>query len=417
VVYVWVDAPIGYISFTREWAEAAGADWKDSWCGDDTRVTHFIGGDIIYHHCIFWPALLKAAGVGTPHAVVASGMVTIDGRKFSKSRGYVVWTNEDYLDKGLPADYLRYYLLTYTNHTKELDFSWKVFSERVNNELVNTLGNFIYRTLYFAHKEFEGIPARETDPAILAEICSCRKTVDLAMREYDFKNAIDSIMSLAAFGNTYIQNNAPWKLINQDRDAAEQVIRNCLQIVSALTLLIQPVIPEAAQQAWVMLGHEDSIETHPINEAEEPIAARPLPKPVPLFAKMEEETVAALDKVLQGRVEEAKMREQAKKTVPFETFSSLDIRIGSIRSAEAIKGSKKLLKLIVDVGGEKRQVVSGIAQFYKPDELVGKDVAIVVNLEPAKIFGVESRGMILAAGDESSLLVPARQVLPGTKVR
>ncbi len=162
VVYVWVDAPVGYIAFTEEWGSESGKDWKDYWCGD-TRVTHFIGGDIIYHHCIFWPALLKGAGYGIPQAIVASGMVKVDDHKFSKSRGYVVWTNEDYLDKGLSPDYLRYYLLSYTNHTKELNFSWKVFQERVNNELVNTLGNFVYRTLYFAHKEYGGIPEGEAD--------------------------------------------------------------------------------------------------------------------------------------------------------------------------------------------------------------------------------------------------------------
>ena len=176
VVYVWVDAPIGYIAFTEEWAKKAGKDWKRYWCGEN-RVTHFIGGDIIYHHSIFWPALLKAAGYGVPHAIVASGMVKVDDHKFSKSRGYVVWTNDDYLDKGLPADYLRYYLLAYTSHTKELNFSWKVFSERINNEVVNIFGNFVYRTLFFAHKEFNGVPASPADPAIIAEIekSSCER--------------------------------------------------------------------------------------------------------------------------------------------------------------------------------------------------------------------------------------------------
>ena len=171
VVYVWVDAPIGYIAFTEEWAKKAGKDWKRYWCGEN-RVTHFIGGDIIYHHSIFWPALLKAAGYGVPHAIVASGMVKVDDHKFSKSRGYVVWTNDDYLDKGLPADYLRYYLLAYTSHTKELNFSWKVFSERINNEVVNIFGNFVYRTLFFAHKEFNGVPSC---PARSGHYCRDRK--------------------------------------------------------------------------------------------------------------------------------------------------------------------------------------------------------------------------------------------------
>jgi len=417
VVYVWVDAPIGYISFTKEWAERAGEDWKEYWCGDN-RVTHFIGGDIIYHHCIFWPALLEGAGYGRPHAVVASGMLMIEDKKFSKSRGYVVWTNEDYLDQGLPADYLRYYLLAYTSHTKELNFSWHILQERVNNELVNTLGNFIYRTLHFAEKAFSGVPDRSADPAILEEIERSLAAVDQAMREYDFKNAVDSMMALAAFGNTYIQNNAPWKVIKSDPDAAGQIIRNCLQIVKALALVTEPVMPDAAQRVWEMLGHADGVGAHLIGEATTPLTPRPLPTPAPLFAKLDDDKIQELEGVLARRVEEAKSRAaDAAKTVPFDTFASLDIRIGRILSAAPIPGSKKLYKLQIDIGDGQRQVVAGIAGFYTPEELAGKDVAIVVNLEPAKIFGVESRGMILAAGDEASLLAPARPVKPGTRVR
>jgi methionyl-tRNA synthetase len=418
VVYVWVDAPIGYISFTKEWAEAAGADWKDYWCGDETRVTHFIGGDIVYHHCIFWPALLKAAGYGLPYAVVASGMVTNEGRKFSKSRGYVVWTNDDYLDVGLPADYLRYYLLSYTNHTKELDFSWKVYAERVNNEIVGTLGNFIYRTMYFAEKEFSGVPDLPATPAIIEEIERTLAAVDAEMRDYDFKNAVDSMMALASFGNSYIQKNAPWKLIKDDRSAAEQVIADCLQIVKALVLIFQPVMPASMQQAWMMLGYDDDIADHPISEATTPVGARALSKPTPLFAKIEKDLVKDLEKTLNMRVEEAeKAARREPTTVSIEDFANLDIRIAKVISAELIKGSKKLYKLIVDLGDEKRQVVSGIAEFYTPDELVGKDVVLIANLAPAKIFGVESRGMVLAAGDEASLLIPLRPVEPGTRVR
>lgn len=418
VVYVWVDAPIGYISFTKEWANAAGVDWKDYWCGDTTRVTHFIGGDIIYHHCIFWPALLKGAGYGLPHAVVASGMVTIDGKKFSKSRGYVVWTNDDYLDQGLPADYLRYYLLSYTSHTKELDFSWKVYAERVNNEIVGTLGNFIYRTMYFAEKEFSGVPDVAPQPGIIEEIERSLAAIDTRMRDYDFKGAVDGMMSLASFGNAYIQNNAPWKLIKEDQAAAKQVIADCLQMVKALTVVFQPLMPGSMQRAWTMLGYDDDLAAHPIAEATAPIGARALGKPVPLFKKIEKEQVEALEKVMEARVAKAREAAGAKApTVSIDEFSKLDIRIARVVAAEPIDGSKKLYKLILDVGGEKRQVVSGIAQFYAPEDLVGREVAVVVNLAPAKIFGVESRGMILAAGDEASLLVPLRPVSPGTKVR
>ncbi len=418
VVYVWVDAPIGYISFTKEWAETAGADWTEYWCGDETRVTHFIGGDIIYHHCIFWPALLAGAGYGLPYAVVASGMVTIEGKKFSKSRGYVVWTNDDYLDQGLPPDYLRYYLLSYTNHTKELDFSWKVFQERVNNELVGTLGNFIYRTMHFAQKEFGGVPGVPAEPAIVEEIERTLGAVDASMQNYEFKNAADTMMALASFGNSYIQNAAPWKLIKQDRGAAEQVIANCLQIVKALVLLFEPLMPETAQRAWRMLGYDDRVADHGVHEATTPLGARAIAKPAPLFAKMEDAKIRDLEAILAARVGETKrMRKQAKGTVSIDLFSQLDIKVGRIVAAEPIRGSKNLYRLMIDLGDGQRQIVSGIAQFYTPDELIGRDVAVIANLEPTTIFGVESQGMILAAGDEASLIVPLRPVKPGTAVR
>jgi methionyl-tRNA synthetase len=416
VVYVWVDAPIGYIAFTEEWAEKSGKDWKRYWCGEN-RVTHFIGGDIIYHHSIFWPAMLKGAGYGVPHAIVASGMVKVDDHKFSKSRGYVVWTNDDYLDKGLPSDYLRYYLLAYTSHTKELNFSWKVFSERINNEIVNIFGNFVYRSLFFAHKEWQGIPDGVADPIIAVEIERCLASVDRYMREYEFKGAVDAIMGLAAFGNTYIQTNAPWKLIKTDRAAAAQVVKNCVQITKALTLLIEPVMPAKAQECWTQLGYEDNVADHQITEAAYPVLPARIKAPFPLFSRMEEAQVKDLDALLQRRVAEANKKMERIPVVTYEEFQKLDIRTGKVLFAEPVPKSNKLLKLHVDIGSETRQIVAGIQQFYNPDELIGREVVVVTNLAPAKIFGVESNGMILAAGDSASLLVPLRPVDSGSKIR
>ncbi len=416
VVYVWVDAPIGYIAFTEEWAKKAKKDWKRYWCGKN-RVTHFIGGDIIYHHCIFWPALLQGAGYGVPHAIVASGMLKVDDHKFSKSRGYVVWTNEDYLDKGLPADYLRYYLLAYTSHTKELNFSWNLFAERINNEVVNIFGNFVNRTLQFAQREFQGIPEGKTDPGILVEIDKTLTTVDRYMQEYEFKSAVDAIMALAAYGNTYVQTSAPWKMVKTDRPAAAQVIRNCAQIAQAVALLIEPVMPVKAQECWIMLGYTDAIASHRVSDAIKPVPAGVIPAPRPLFARMEENQVKDLDALLQKRVMEANKKSEKIPVVSFEEFQKLDIRTGKVLSCEPVPKSNKLLRLIVDIGTEKRQIVAGMQQFYTPDEMVGKDVVVVVNLAPAKIFGVESNGMILAAGDAASLLVPLRPVEPGSKIR
>lgn len=416
VVYVWVDAPIGYIAFTEEWAHAAGDDWKRFWCGEN-RVTHFIGGDIIYHHCIFWPALLKAAGYGVPHAIVASGMVKVDDHKFSKSRGYVVWTNDDYLDRGLSADYLRYYLLAYTSHTKELNFSWKVFGERINNEVVNIFGNFAYRTLFFARKEFGGVPGGTVDPAIMQEIEKSCANVDRYMKEYEFKGAVDAMMTLAAFGNTYIQTNAPWKLVKTDRAAAAQVIKNCIQIVKALALLIEPVMPGKAQECWKQLGYTDEVCRHPLRDATVPVPEAGIADPAPLFVKMEDTQITELDALLQKRVAEVNKKMEKTPVVSFEEFQKLELKTGRILAAEPVKKSNKLLKLQVDIGGETRQIVAGMQQFYTPEELVGKDVVVVVNLAPAKIFGVESNGMVLAAGDTASLLVPLKPVEPGSKIR
>ena len=416
VVYVWVDAPIGYIAFTEEWALMAGKDWKRFWCGEN-RVTHFIGGDIIYHHCIFWPALLKAAGYGVPHAIVASGMVKVDDHKFSKSRGYVVWTNDDYLGRGLSPDYLRYYLLAYTSHTKELNFSWKVFGERINNEVVNIFGNFVYRTLFFAHKEFNGVPGGTVDSAIMHEIEKSYANVGRYMKEYEFKGAVDAIMTLAAFGNTYIQTNAPWKLVKTDRVAAEQVIKNCIQIIKALALLIEPVMPEKAQDCWRQLGYADQVGSHPVSEVTYPVPDTAIAAPTPLFRKMDDEQIAELDALLQKRVAEANKKMEKTTIVSFEDFQKLELKTGRVIAAEPVKKSNKLLKLQVDIGSETRQIVAGMQQFYKPDELLGKDVVVVVNLAPVKIFGMESNGMVLAAGDEASLIVPLKPVKPGTKIR
>jgi methionyl-tRNA synthetase len=416
VVYVWVDAPIGYISFTEEWARARGLDWKRYWCGKN-RVTHFIGSDIIYHHCIFWPALLTGAGYAPPLAVIASGMVKIDDQKFSKSRGYVVWTGEDYLDRGLPPDYLRYYLLSYTNHTKELNFSWQVFSERVNNELVSTLGNFIYRSLFFAHKFFGKVPEGPVGAATGEAIGRCIEEMDRSVREFEFKGAIDAMMALAAYGNTYIQNQAPWKLMKTDPEAAGKVVKDCLQIAHALALLMEPVLPDAAGRVWRMLGNTDAVETHPVSDAAVQIPSVLLPEPAPLFEKLEESRIRELEKILKGRTEKAKMAAKEKDLVSIEEFSRMDMRVGKILSAEPVKGSKKLLKLSVDIGDEKRTVVAGMAEFYRPEEIAGLSVIMVTNMKPAKIFGIESQGMVLAAGEEASLLVPQKEVPPGTKIR
>jgi methionyl-tRNA synthetase len=427
VVYVWVDAPIGYIAFTEEWCAAHGQDWKSYW-KDGAKIIHFIGGDIVYHHCIFWPAMLKGAGYTLPSAVVASGMLKIDDKKFSKSRGNVIWVKEDYLDRGLHPDLLRYYLASYTAHNKEVNFSWKIFADKVNTELVGAFGNFINRGLTFSVKNFKGhVPGGEIDSEVMSRIEVTMKEVVSSLEEYEFKKASDAVMALADYGNIYFQSHEPWKLVKTDMAAAGSVLHSCLQISKALVLLMEPVMPSKMQNAWKQLGFKDAVAEKPFSEALNPIAeGSPLGAPEILFTRIEDAAVKELDIIFAKRMKEAEAKEksgenaaQKKSEIAFEEFSSLDIRIGQIKEAGAIKGSKKLLKLQVDIGGEIRQVVAGIAEAYPIEELVGTQVVVLVNLKPAKLFGIESQAMLLAAdiGGKAVLLQPRIEVEIGTKVR
>jgi methionyl-tRNA synthetase len=427
VVYVWVDAPIGYIAFTEEWCAKNGLDWQAYW-KDKAKIVHFIGGDIVYHHCIFWPAMLKGAGYTLPSAVVASGMLKIDDKKFSKSRGNVIWVKDDYLEKGLHPDLLRYYLASYTAHNKEVNFAWKIFADKVNTELVGALGNFINRALTFTVKNFEGsVPRGEIDPEVMARISQTSSEVAAALEEYEFKKAIDSVMTLADYGNIYFQNREPWKLVKSDKVASGCVLRSCLQIAKALVILMQPVMPTKMEAAWKQLGLEGVVAEKSFQEAMVPLAeGGRLGSPEILFSRMEEAFVKEMDTIFRDRIEKAEAKGKAaekadvkKGEISFEEFGSLDLRIGEIKEAGPIKGSKKLIKLQVDIGGEIRQVVAGIAGAYSAEELVGTQVVVLTNLKPTKLFGVESQAMLLAAdaAGKAVLLRPREFVETGTKVR
>jgi len=427
VVYVWVDAPIGYIAFTEEWCAKNGLDWQAYW-KNEAKIVHFIGGDIVYHHCIFWPAMLKGAGYTLPTAVVASGMLKIDDKKFSKSRGNVIWVKDDYLEKGLHPDLLRYYLASYTAHNKEVNFAWKIFADKVNTELVGALGNFINRALTFTVKNFEGnVPRGEIDPEVMARISQTLNEVAADLEEYEFKKAIDSVMTLADYGNIYFQSREPWKLAKSDKAAAGCVLRSCLQIAKALVILMQPVMPTKMEDAWKQLGLDGTAAERSFQEAMVPLAEDGrLGTPQILFSRIEEASVKELDTIFQDRIEKAEAKGKAaekagekKGEISFEEFGSLDLRIGEIKEAGPIKGSKKLIKLQVDIGGEIRQVVAGIAGAYSAEELVGTQVVVLTNLKPTRLFGVESQAMLLAAdaAGKAVLLQPREFVETGTKVR
>jgi methionyl-tRNA synthetase len=416
VVYVWVDAPIGYISFTEEWAARNGENWEDIWRGN-SRIIHFIGLDIVYHHCIFWPAMLKGAGYTLPWAIVASGMVKIEDKTFSKSRGYIVWVDEDYLEHNLHPDLLRYYLASYTSHTKDLNFSWKIFQEKTNKELVASLGNFLYRTILFTYKNFKEIPEAPLNPEIKKRIQTTIKEVTTNINNYEFKQAVDSIMALADYGNTYFQSKEPWKLIKTDREACKNVIKNCLQIAKALALLFEPIMPSLMETAWRQLGETKDIHRTPYSEALSELEHRKLEKPTIIFTKIEDEKIKEMENILKRRIENATKKETMKEHITIEEFSKLDLRAGTVEKAEKIKGSDKLLKLTINLDeAQPRQIVAGIANHYTPQQLLNRQVIIVANMKPAKLFGIESQGMLLAT-QHATLLQPEKPTKNGTKIK
>lgn len=292
VVYVWVDAPIGYISFTEDLIKEKGEgekEWRKYWKENKATIVHFIGTDIIYHHCIFWPAMLKGAGYSLPDAVVASGMVKIDGKTFSKSRGNVVWATE-FLERFHP-DTLRYYLVAQSSHTKELDFSWDSFYTRVNHELVAILGNLVHRVVSFTYKNFGAVPEGDIEEEVFAQIELTREEVISAMEEYEFKKLVDAVMKLAYFGNSFFQREEPWHLIKEGEKGRERcggIVKNVLQIIKAVCILMEAVMPDKMAEVWSQLGMESDVHSVMLDELMMPIkSGQTLKKPKKLFERVE----------------------------------------------------------------------------------------------------------------------------------
>lgn len=414
VVYVWVDAPIGYISFTKKACEKLGKDWKDIWLKDG-EIIHFIGLDIVYHHCIFWPAMLKGAEYNLPKAIVASGMVKVEGKTFSKSRGYVVWVEEDYLKAGLNTDYLRYYIVNYTSHQKDLNFSWEIFKDKVNNELIATLGNFMYRVLHFAWKNFKEIEM-DVDNEVIDKIEEIKSKIVESLEDWEFKFASDAFMELASFGNLYFQNAKPWELIKKNRDECRKAVSSCLQLVKALIILGYPILPKTMVEMSKIIGID--VKNAKIDDALKVDERIVVSKPKVPFEKVEDEKIKELEEKMMKRIRGEEEREE-ENIIDIDYFAKLDLRIGKIVKAERIKKSKKLLKLEIDIGDEIRQVVAGIAENHEPESLIGKLVPILVNLKPAKLMGIESQGMILAVDVDGKaiLLHPEKEVPIGSKIR
>lgn len=403
VLYVWFDAPIGYISNTKE---LKPDDWEKWWKDSDTKLVHFIGKDNIVFHCIIFPAMLKAAGnYILPENVPANEFLNLEGDKISTSRNWAVWLHEYLKDFPGKQDVLKYVLCANAPETKDNDFTWKDFQTRNNSELVAIFGNFVNRTIVLTHKYFGGkVPAKgeltDYDKQTIEEISLYPEKIGRSIEQYRFREALNELMNLARTGNKYLTENEPWKTIKTDEARTATVLNISLQICANLAVLASPFMPITAEKlakmlnmqpvAWFEAGNVDLLsESTDINA------------PELLFEQIDDKTIALqIEKLQQTKKENALSEasvEAQKEIISFDDFAKTDIRVGTILSAEKIAKTKKLLKLTVDTGIDKRTIVSGIAEYCKPEEIIGKQVSVLVNLAPKNIKGIESHGMILMA--------------------
>ncbi|MBN1252964.1 MAG: methionine--tRNA ligase [Bacteroidales bacterium] len=408
VLYVWFDAPIGYISATKELTN----DWEKYWKDKETKMVHFIGKDNIVFHCIIFPAMLKAEGSYIlPENVPANEFLNLEGDKISTSRNWAVWLHEYLNEFKEKQDVLRYVLTANAPETKDNDFTWKDFQARNNNELVAVLGNFINRTVVLTNKYFEGIvPERnnidENDKEVLNQISLLKEKVEFSIENYRFREALKEAMNLARIGNKYLAETEPWKIFKTDIERVKTILNISLEITAALSVILEPFLPFTSVKIrnllnikkidWDILGTKDLLfKDHKINTASL------------LFEKIEDEDIEfQINKLLNTKKYnlEDKKHEAVKESISFEDFQKLDIRTAKILEAEKVAKTKKLLKLLLDTGVDKRTVVSGIAEFFNPEEIIGKQVSVLLNLEPRKIKGIESQGMILMAEDNEGKL-------------
>lgn len=411
-LYVWFDAPIGYISATKQWAREHNKNWEPYWKSKDTKLVHFIGKDNIVFHCIIFPSMLKADGSYIlPENVPANEFLNLEGKKISTSRNWAVWLHEYLKDFPGKEDVLRYALCANMPETKDNDFTWKDFQAKNNNELVAILGNFINRAMVLTHKYFDGkTPAAgklyDIDQEVIKKLQSLPRQVENSLDAFRFREALSSMMELARMGNKYLADTEPWKLIALEEERVGVILNISLQIAANLSILSEPFLPltnlkllemlNIEKLAWDQAGRIDLIpEGHTLNE------------PRLLFEKIDDDAIQdQVNKLLNQRIDEetGMPRPATKETATFDDFQKLDLRTATILEAIKVPKSKKLLKLSVDTGVDKRTVVSGIAEHYDPEKLVGQKVCLVMNLAPRKIMGIESKGMILMAEDRSGKL-------------
>ena len=413
VLYVWFDAPIGYISATKEWAAEQGNPnkWKTYWQDDDTDLIHFIGKDNIVFHCIMFPATLMAHGnYVLPKNVPANEFLNLEGKKLSTSRGWAVWLDE-YL-KDFDADLLRYVLGTTLPETKDSDFSWEDFQNKVNSELADVLGNFVYRTTSFTENYFDGNVPELTNPTdrdreTLAKIKEQKQKISAAYEQFKLREAIAETMNLARIGNKYFTDMEPWQTRKDDLKTCGNTLHVCLQITAALSILFDPILPNKMDELRSELNVVGDINWEKVSDSILQSGSK-IKKGAILFEKIEDEEIEKQLSKLKERTaendEESTEYTPLKENMEFDDFVKMDLRAGKILEASAIEKADKLLKIKVDLGFEKRIIVSGISNDFTPDEIVGQKVCVVANLAPKKLMGVESNGMILMAEEEDGAL-------------
>ena len=424
VLYVWFDAPIGYISATKELT----ADWEKYWKSEDTKLVHFIGKDNIVFHCIVFPSMLKAhGGYILPENVPSNEFLNLEGDKISTSRNWAVWLHEYLEDMPGKEDVLRYVLCANAPETKDNDFTWKDYQARNNNELVAVLGNFVNRALVLTQKYYEGVVPQcgeltEYDNQTIAELSTIKSSLENNIENYRFREALKDAMNFARIGNKYLADSEPWKLIKTDTERVKTILYIALQITANIATAIEPFMPFSAAKILSMLA-VDKFGWDSLGSMELVAAGHTIGTPSLLFEKIEDETIQKqLDKLEATKVANAAAEVKAepqKEACTFDDFQKMDIRVSTILEAEKVAKTKKLLKLTVDTGIDKRTIVSGIAEHFTPEELVGQQVLVLVNLQPRELKGILSQGMILMAEDATGklrLVQPSEAVKPGSMV-
>jgi methionyl-tRNA synthetase len=428
VLYVWFEAPIGYISSTKEWADKKGIDWEPYWKDQNTSLIHFIGKDNIVFHCIIFPALLKAHGdYILPENVPANEFLNLEGQKLSTSKNWAVWLHEYLEDFEGMQDALRYVLTINAPETKDNDFTWDDFQARVNNELVSVYGNFINRVVVLSQKYYDGIvpeagPLSDEDKQVLQQLQEAPSAIEKSLDRYRFREAAGLLMGVARLGNKYLADHEPWKLIKSDPERVKTIMNLALQLTAGLAYLSEPFLPFSTEKLKKMLNLK-TIENpfeHLKSASVLVSAGQKLRTSELLFRKIEDAEIQnQLDKLKSTEKDSTIMQEPQKPAINYDTFSSLDLRVGTILSAEKMPKADRLLVLKVDTGLDQRTIVSGIAEHFSPEEVVGKKVCILMNLEPRKLRGIESQGMLLMATDPEgklSFMSPEDAVAAGSLI-